>query len=290
MALKPFSACRVYGLVGGLTGTLSIATLTAIAIDRYLVIVYPLNPFRSTTKIRSRLMVLFVWLYSLFFSILPALNIGLSKYVPEGYLTSCSFDYLDKTLRGRVFIFIFFVFAWLIPFIIISYCYCRILSTVISAKAIQSSKDKNKTELRLAAIIFYVIGLWFVAWSPYAVVALLGISGNEDKISPLSSMVPGVCCKAAACFDPYIYAMTHSRFRKEISRVFRGREYFQTYQTSFYTRGGTTRFGNGRNDTYADNGEKLALSPIDMERAVSVKIRNIEAEGNDSSSGNENKL
>lgn len=231
-------------------------------------------------------MVLFVWLYSSLFSILPALNIGLSKYVPEGYLTSCSFDYLDKTSSGRIFIFVFFVFAWLIPFITITFCYCRILSTVISAKRIQSSKDKNKTELRLAAIILYVIGLWFVAWSPYAVVALLGISGHEDKITPLSSMVPGVCCKAAACFDPYIYAMTHSRFRKEFGRVFRGREHFQTYQTSVYTRGATTRaVCNGRNDSY-DIGEKMALSPMDKHRVTSVRVTDIEL--NDSSSGYDN--
>lgn len=30
-----FIVCRIYGFVGGLTGTASIATLTAISIDRY---------------------------------------------------------------------------------------------------------------------------------------------------------------------------------------------------------------------------------------------------------------
>lgn len=40
-------------------------TLCVISIDRYNVIVFPLNPSRSTTNMRSRLMILFVWVYSL---------------------------------------------------------------------------------------------------------------------------------------------------------------------------------------------------------------------------------
>jgi hypothetical protein len=26
-------------------------------------------------------------------------------------------------------------------------------------------------------------------------------------------MVPAVCCKLVACFDPYVYAISHPRFR-----------------------------------------------------------------------------
>lgn len=238
-------------------------------------------------------MVIFVWSYSLIFAVPPALDIGFSKYVPEGYLTSCSFDYLDKSVRGRVFIFVFFIFAWLLPFIIITYCYSCILSAVISAKGIQSNKDKNKTEIRLAAIILYVIGLWFIAWSPYAIVALLGISGNEDKISPIGSMLPALFCKAAACFDPYVYAVTHSRFRMELSRIFQGRDHFAKYQTSLYnTRGVTTRHGNnGRNETIQDIhiNDKLTLSPMDLYRGITVKVVDIERE-DDSSISSNNKL
>ena len=45
------------------------------------------------------------------------------------------------------------------PLIVISYCYFHILHVVLSAQKIQSSKEKNKTELRLAAIVMGIIGL-----------------------------------------------------------------------------------------------------------------------------------
>lgn len=234
--------CRLYGFVGGLTGTVSISTLTAIAIDRYNVVVYPLDPLRSTTRWRSRLMVIFVWLYGLFFSGIPALNIGLAKYVPEGYLTACSFDYLSDDKTERIFMFCYFLFAWVAPFSTITYCYVHILRVVIGANSIQSSKDKNKTEIKLAVIVIGVIGLWFAAWTPYAIVCLLGISGNQNRLSPLGSMLPAIFCKTAACIDPYVYAVTHPRFRLEFGKMFLGRPdtRINQFQTS-YSRGASSR-------------------------------------------------
>lgn len=118
----------------------AIITLCAISVDRYNVIVYPLNPSRSTTNLRSRLMIIFVWIYSLpfcgmFISKLPnCINIsqyvmtdainsnkllisplvlpcfrlwGVSGYIPEGFLTACSYDYLDTSPSNYWFIFIF---------------------------------------------------------------------------------------------------------------------------------------------------------------------------------------
>lgn len=227
-----------------MTGTVSIATLTAIAIDRYNVVVYPLNPLRSTTNLRSKLMVLFVWLYGLFFSTIPLLDIGLSSYVPEGYLTACSFDYLTTDSNARIFMFTYFCFAWVLPFVIITYCYTNILKVVVTASKIQSSKEKNKTEIKLAGVVVGLIGLWFMAWTPYAIVALLGISGNMHLLSPLGSMIPAIFAKSAACIDPYLYAVNHPRYRQELKRMFCSEQNLGNSQfaTSHYAKGG----GGGR--------------------------------------------
>lgn len=107
-------------------------TLCVISLDRYNVIVFPLNPSRSTTNMRSRIMILFVWAYSLPFcrknwltltllmkkfqekfhvwSVVPLFEIGgVGGYIPEGFLTACSFDYLDTSAANYWFIFIYAV-------------------------------------------------------------------------------------------------------------------------------------------------------------------------------------
>lgn len=218
-------ACRLYGFIGGLTGTGSILTLTAISVDRYRVIVFPLGPKRNIGGSRriSYLIILFVWSYSLMFSIMPALDIGLSRYVPEGFLTCCTFDYLDRSTKARIFMFAFFVCAYLVPFIIIVYCYTNIVLVARDEKRLQSNQCRNKLEQqqqKLAQIVFYVIGLWFVAWTPYAIVALMGILGMDEWLTPLLSMIPALFCKTAACIDPYLYSLTHPRFKKELGRFF----------------------------------------------------------------------
>nr|CAD7257746.1 unnamed protein product [Timema shepardi] len=217
------TGCQIYGFIGGLTGTVSITTLAAIALDRYYVIVYPLDPLRRTTKPRARLCILFVWCYGCVFSSLPMMGLGFNHYVPEGYLTSCSFDYLTEDDTSRNFIYVFFTAAWVLPFCLITYCYARIFHAVIRAKGMKDSDgdsskhcQEHRMELKLASVVIGVVGLWFVSWTPYAVIALLGVAGQYRYITPLSSMVPALFCKTASCIDPFVYAVTHPRFRKEL--------------------------------------------------------------------------
>lgn len=101
-------------------------TLMFISLDRYNAIVHPLKPSRSTTNMRSCLMILFAWIYALpfcgnmdFYS--PSESkinfrspatpffeaFGVGGYVPEGFLTACSYDYLNTSSENRNFIFVF---------------------------------------------------------------------------------------------------------------------------------------------------------------------------------------
>lgn len=156
----------VYGFLGGLTGAVSIANLAAIALDRYHVIVQPLDPGRRISRLRARLSVLVTWLYGGALATGPL--VGLSRYTPEGLLTSSSFDYLntvrtngtakhdngtaksrDKLIpilypilrwlmalfrsqdsRNRTFIWCFFFAAWVVPFCIITLSYLGIYRIV----------------------------------------------------------------------------------------------------------------------------------------------------------------
>lgn len=225
------TGCKIYGFLGGLTGTVSICTLAAISLDRYYVVKYPLS--RRFTNLRAKVCVILCWLYGAVFSTIPLLDLGLGTYVPEGYLTSCSFDYLTQSNKVRIFILTFFTAAWCVPFFLISFCYANIVRVVINSKNIakgniimqESSRhikeeEKRRQELKLAGVVLLVIGLWFVAWTPYAAVALLGVAGRADLITPIYSMVPALFCKIASCIDPFVYAVTHARFKIEFRALF----------------------------------------------------------------------
>jgi len=72
------------------------------------------------------------WIYSLVFASLPFFGVG--KYVPEGYLTGCSFDYLSKDMTTKIFILVFFIGAWVVPLSIIMYSYSSIIRIVAQVR------------------------------------------------------------------------------------------------------------------------------------------------------------
>ncbi|XP_049825912.1 opsin, ultraviolet-sensitive-like [Aethina tumida] len=198
--------CRIYGVIGGLTGTVSISTLCAIAFDRFYVLKYPLK--RAFSNFRVKIYLVFIWIYGIFFALIPVLNIGLGRYTPEGYLTSCSFDYLSPKMEDKIFIIV--------------------LTSSKSKKQKEDSRKhirkeyKRKQILKLALTVLCAIVLWFTAWTPYAVVVLLGISGHKEAITPLCSMIPAIFCKTASAIDPYIYTLSDPKFRKELLTVWKG--------------------------------------------------------------------
>lgn len=205
-------------------------------------------------------MIAFIWVYSFPFALIPCLEIGLSKYVPEGFLTACSFDYLDETSQARIFMFIYFIFAWMVPFITIFYCYTHILRVVLTSKKIQSNKDESKTEVKLAGVVIGIIGLWFFAWTPYACVALLGISGHKNFITPLGSMIPAIFAKSSACINPFFYAVTHPRFRVELNKMLCPKKISRSqFQTSYSIRSANYKIKQSKN---LSNCETVAMEDL----------------------------
>ena len=231
--------CSIYGFLGGLTGTSAILSITAISLERFYVITFPLK--EKLTRKQSYGVICFIWSYALLFSSIPLLEIH-SRYVPEGFLTACSFDYLDKKLESRIFILIFFVAAFVIPLTCIITSYIGIVCVIKksgfndpssdsrrirvskqtkskvnqqnstssvattaapTANYISSSRPNSRPtslasnmrpssttpstvtssasmEMKLTRIAFFLIMAWIISWTPYAVVAMLGVSIGES--------------------------------------------------------------------------------------------------------------
>ncbi|XP_046624165.1 uncharacterized protein LOC124306938 isoform X4 [Neodiprion virginianus] len=234
------------------------------------------EPFKRTTYARARVTVALTWVYGATFAGLPLVVPSLGRYKPEGYLTSCSFDYLTPEPRVKAFILCFFVAAWLLPFCLISFCYIGILRVVMAARHLNvgdqivetsnkhcREEEKRRTELRLAFVVIGIIGMWFVSWSPYAVVALLGVFGQNHLVTPLASMVPALFCKTASCLDPYVYAVAHPRFRSELHHLTkRSRRKRSARQWSPQHRSQTTCPRLTRHPDGLDNGVEEVVLPI----------------------------
>ncbi|XP_062436231.1 melanopsin [Rhea pennata] len=220
--------CELYAFCGALFGITSMITLTVIALDRYFVITKPLASIGVMSKKKALIILVGVWLYSLAWSLPPFF--GWSAYVPEGLLTSCSWDYITFTPSVRAYTMLLFCFVFFIPLITIIYSYIFIFEAIKKAnksvqtfgckhgnKEFQKQYQRMKNEWKMAKIALIVILLYVISWSPYSVVALVAFAGYSHIITPFVNSIPAVIAKASAIHNPIIYAIGHPKYRTAIA-------------------------------------------------------------------------
>ncbi|XP_028317937.1 opsin 4xa isoform X1 [Gouania willdenowi] len=221
------TGCKIYAFCGALFGITSMINLLAISIDRYIVITKPLQAIRWTSARRTCLIIILVWLYSLAWSLAPLL--GWSSYIPEGLMTSCTWDYVTSTPANKSYTLMLCCFVFFIPLGIISYCYLWMFLAIRHAsrelrklgshvrKSALIQQQSIKTEWKLAKIAFVVIIVFVLSWSPYACVTLIAWAGYGNILNPYSKAVPAVIAKASAIYNPFIYAIIHSKYRNTLA-------------------------------------------------------------------------
>merc|ERR1719391_1825747 len=123
-------ACEVYALLGSITGMGSLWSHVFITFDRYNVIVHGMNG-KPLTMGKAFGMLIFTWAYAIGVSIPPFFGWG--RYIPEGILDSCSFDYLSKDPNNRSYGI--FIWAYVLPLASLIYFYFYIVKCVVSHEA-----------------------------------------------------------------------------------------------------------------------------------------------------------
>lgn len=62
----------------------------------------------------------------------------------------------------------------------------------------------TKAESRVATMVAVMIVAFFVAWTPYALLALI-IQFGDTEVHPGVAVVPALVAKSSICYNPIIY-------------------------------------------------------------------------------------
>nr|QWV42664.1 ultraviolet sensitive opsin 1 [Lilioceris merdigera] len=224
------TGCNIFSVMGALSGIGASMTNACIAYDRYTTITRPFDG--KLTRTKALIMILFVWCYAMPWAIMPLLEIW-GRFGPEGYLTACTFDYLTRTFDIKLFVGSIFTCSYVFPMSMIIYFYSQIVSKVFShEKALREQAKKmnveslranqnqqnESAELRIAKAAITICFLFVASWTPYAIVALIGAFGDQNLLTPGVTMIPALTCKLVACIDPYVYAISHPKYRVELQK------------------------------------------------------------------------
>ncbi|XP_044195823.1 C-C chemokine receptor type 1-like [Thunnus albacares] len=167
--------CKIVGSVYYLGLYSSVLFLTLLTFDRHLAVVYSLRASQVRNQRYALLSCAVVWLVS-GLACIPKMIlhktfstlIDNKMFCQEhpGNTTS-----VDDKLRASGFYLQLFLFL-LFPLIVIVYCYVRIAITVISSKIV--------TKFKTVRLIFVIVLLFFICWTPFNIVELIHDDDDDD--------------------------------------------------------------------------------------------------------------
>ncbi|XP_072176413.1 prokineticin receptor 2-like [Diadema setosum] len=168
--------CVTVGYLKATSFYVSINSLLAIAIDRYIIIMHPLKP-RMTTY-RACFVLCFIWLFSLAIVIPTALYSSTHLYYSNHVaLMQCGENWRDSSAR-KCYALVLVIGEFLIPLTIMSVAYFLIARKlwfrrvpgghVTAQQEIAAETSKRRT-IRLLII---VVALFALCWAPYHVLAI----------------------------------------------------------------------------------------------------------------------
>ncbi|XP_068213776.1 compound eye opsin BCRH1-like [Palaemon carinicauda] len=221
--------CELYAALGAVTGVCSIWSLVMISYDRYNIICNSFNGPKLTQG-KAIGLCLFCWAMAIGWALPPFFGWG--KYIPEGILDSCSYDYLSQDFNTKSYNMAIFFFDFIFPGSIVVFSYVFIVKAIFAhEKAMrEQAKKMNVTtlrtneaeqqsaEVRIAKTAICNVCLWVICWTPYAAITVQGVSGSYENITPLVTMLPALLAKSASCYNPFVYAISHPKFRLAITK------------------------------------------------------------------------
>lgn len=216
--------CHLVPYAQGVSVYISAFTLMSIAIDRFFVIIHPFKP-RLQLKY-SLLIIVIIWLsaglltlpYGIFIDLVPGRD-G-RPYCDEGW---------PHDAFRKAFGFTTSVLQFVIPFLIITYCYCRVCCKLRDrARYKPGANSQRKIEQewertrRLNRMLISMVLIFGFSWLPLNVHNLV-----VDFYIPASSweylngffFLSHAIAMSSTCYNPFLYAWLNENFRKEFKTV-----------------------------------------------------------------------
>ncbi|XP_071370527.1 teleost multiple tissue opsin a [Centroberyx affinis] len=200
--------CVWYGFANSLFGIVSLISLAVLSYERYSTMIAPTEADSSNYR-KVSLGIAVSWVYSLVWTLPPLF--GWSHYGPEGPGTTCSVDWTARTANNISYIVCLFVFCLIVPFLVIVFCYGKLLYAINQVSGINTSMSR-KREQRVLFMVVIMVTCYLMCWLPYGIMALLATFGPPGLVTPEASIIPSILAKTSTFINPVIYIFMNKQF------------------------------------------------------------------------------
>ena len=213
---------------GGTMVTLAITvttfTLALIAIEKHNALVMPM---KESIRLKKKNV---IWLIAVFWIISVVLSVPTFMKARYDEKQQHCVDVWDISLAyfNREFVYTNVVLKGVLPYIVILYCYTRIIKELYFSKTIcrqQVSENDGKVKRRIAKLLITVTIAFYCCYLPYAVLVMYVAAIDPQNLASQHEILVKLQTVARfllyfeSCLNPIIYPFHSTNFRRELKHI-----------------------------------------------------------------------
>jgi neuropeptide Y receptor len=219
--------CHIVPMTLGVSVYVSTLTSTAIAIDRYFVIVHPFKPRMKVFV--CLLLIVAIWIISVSISLPLAIYQRVSWH--EAEQAYVCFEHWPKPTARQFFTVTNLILQYIVPCSIITFCYTKVsvvLRIRAKAKLGRGSKNSERDELeikrkrRTNKMLIAMVSIFVCCWLPLNTVHIISeykTDFDQGKFFVLIFFIAHVIAMSSTIYNPFLYAWMNENFKKEFKTV-----------------------------------------------------------------------
>lgn len=217
--------CRVVPMAMGASVHVSTMTSTAIAVDRYFVIVHPFVGRMKTVV--CVLVTGVIWVVAISISLPLAIHQTVTRI--EAHSISVCHEQWPEDSSRQFFSIVSLLLQYIVPCSVICFCYVSVslsLRRRALARIGNSSRSRDQLEIRRKRktnrMLVAMVTIFVSCWLPLNLIQLI-VEYHEElfqwKYFLLTFFVTHVIAMSSTIYNPFLYAWMNENFRKEFNYV-----------------------------------------------------------------------
>ncbi|XP_060567579.1 QRFP-like peptide receptor [Ruditapes philippinarum] len=217
--------CKFTAFIQGVAVAVSIYSMTAMSVDRYISLQYPVAAQKMTSAYQSCVLLLFMWIGAAVFMgpLIYIRDIDMLEDVPFlRPLPFCIEEWPHDRDRQAYGVFLLFV-IFIIPAFTITICYGNVgkaLCTIERHQRVSSdgSTQRLVSRQKAARMVIILICVFMICWLPYNIISTL--SDLYENVR-MTNALPFVLWlgHAHSAFNPMLYWSLNRHFRDSVHRL-----------------------------------------------------------------------
>ena len=214
------NSCLTSYILSHCPTAISLLTLLAIAIERFVAVHCPFSYHRIFTNRNTGFIVAFVWLYT--WILLPVLLFSTNHWYPE--LGDCNFTDISSEAYIAVMcahLLVVFVITALLHGTVAYTAWKHRCQIRIQARLI-NAHTRVQQDAKIARMLALVLGIFYLCWLPYFLTLPFALWGMEEK-DPFWFHVweqfSGMVLASNSFLNPIVYAWKDKEFRQGFMKV-----------------------------------------------------------------------